>query len=343
MPLLFSITESILNFSAEINRILGRYEGLSGEKPQPKLRRLNRIRTIQGSLAIEGNSLSLEQITALLDGKRVLGPKKDIFEAQNANEAYEHALSYDPFSVKSMLEAHQFLMKGIIADAGKWRSGAVGIMKGTQVSHIAPKAQFVQGLIKDLLKKLRTSKTSPLITSCVFHHEFELIHPFSDGNGRMGRLWQHVLLTRFHPAFEFIPIESIVRDDQRGYYAALEKSDTSGESTAFIEFMLSAILKGATEFIGDLRVEPMDANARLRVARDHFDSNSFSRKDYQSLFKQISAPTASRDLQLGVAENLLSREGDKATARYCFVEPKDLENKSKSSYDTKNQRNVAEK
>lgn len=319
MPLRYSITEAMLNLSAEINRILGRYEGVSGAKPEPKLRRLSRIRTIQGSLAIEGNSLSLDQITAVLDGKRVLGPKKDILEAQNAIEAYEQALSFDPFSTQSMLEAHRFLMKGIIPDAGKWRSGSVGIMKGTRVAHVAPKAQFVQGLIKDLLAEVKKSKTSPLISSSAFHHEFELIHPFSDGNGRMGRLWQHVLLQRYHPVFEFIPVESIIREQQKTYYAALEKADRSGESTAFIEFMLKAILRGATEFLEELRFEPIDAFARLEAAREHFRSEAFSRKEYRNLFKQISSPTASRDLKLGVDQGILIRKGDKATARYRFT------------------------
>jgi Fic family protein len=314
----FDINEVILNLCSGINRLLGRYEGLSGARPQPQLRRLNRIRTIQGSLAIEGNSLSLAQVTDILDGKRIVGPKHDIIEVKNANTVYEKVSEFNPYSVKSLLEAHRILMNGVLPDAGKWRTGAIGIMKGSKVSHIGPKAHFVQGMVKELLTFVKDSSAHPLITSSVFHHEFEVIHPFSDGNGRMGRLWQHILLVRFHPLFEFVPTESIIRSRQAEYYRALEESDRSRKSTQFIEFMLRAILDGTEEFLKQIRLEPLTGIDRLAAAKENFGQIWFSRKDYQGFFVTLSAPTASRDLKLGVDKILLERTGDKARARYRF-------------------------
>jgi Fic family protein len=314
----FTVNENILNLCSEIARLLGRYEGLTGAKPQPKLRRANRIRTIQGSLAIEGNSLSIDQVTAVFEGKRVLGPKKDILEAQNANKVYEAAATFDPFSIKSMLNAHKILMKGLIAEAGRWRSGAVGIFKGSEVTYMAPKAQYVQGMIKELLQYVRKSKTTPLITSSLFHYEFEHIHPFSDGNGRMGRLWQHLLLVRVHPLFEYVPVESIVCGKQAEYYRALEKADKTDDATGFVEFMLGAILEGTKDLLGSMRVEQVTGEDRLAVARENFQQGWFSRKDYQAFFIRLSSSTASRDLRLGVDQNDLERKGDKALARYRF-------------------------
>jgi Fic family protein len=317
-PLRITLSECILGLCTEITHLLGKYEGLGGAKPQPKLRRQNRVKTIQGSLAIEGNSLSLDQVTAVLDGKRVSGPKKDIQEVLNANVAYEKASELNPFAVTSLLEAHGHLMKGIIPDAGRWRSGNVGIVKGERVSHIAPKAQYVQGMVKELLAGIKSSKSTPLITSSIFHHEFEVIHPFSDGNGRMGRLWQHVLLLRLHPAFEYAPIESIVRKRQGSYYEALERADHAKDSSAFVEFMLEAILAGMQELLGPMRVEQVRPEDRLNNAGGHFGVRWFSRKEYQSFQNRLSAPTASRDLRLGVDKKLLERKGDKALAQYRF-------------------------
>jgi len=261
-------------------------------------------------LAIEGNSLSLDQVTAILEGKKVLGPPKDILEVQNANAVYDLAKYFDPFSVSSMLRAHGILMQGILPDAGKWRSGAVGIVRGSRVAHVAPKAQYVQGMIKEILKFAKDSKITPLITSSVFHHEFEFIHPFTDGNGRMGRLWQHLLLVRHNPVFEFVPVESIVRDRQAEYYKALKKSDRAGNSTIF----------GMTELLGAMRVGQVTPEDRLEMAREKFKKNLFSRKDYLVHFIKISAPTASRDLKLGLDRGLLERKGEKALTRYRFKE-----------------------
>jgi Fic family protein len=315
----FQLTPEILHAVSRIERLIGRIEGLEQPKPQPHLRKSNRVRTIQGSLAIEGNTLDLEQVTALLEGKRVVGRKEEIQEVVNAIKAYEGLAGFDAFSAKSLLKAHRIMMDGLIPDAGKWRSGNVGILKGSAVSHIAPKAGRVPHLMEDLLRFLRDEETHPLIRSCIFHYELEFIHPFQDGNGRMGRFWHTLLLYHYHPAFEFIPIESLIREHQREYYAALEASDRSGDSTAFVHFSLGIIQRSLEEFFSSFAPQPLTANERLSRAKQHFSRGEFSRKHYLELFKTISTATASRDLKQGSDEGLLSRSGDKALTLYRFV------------------------
>lgn len=315
----FQLTQEILHAVGRIERLIGRIEGLEQPKPQPHLRKSNFVRTIQGSLAIEGNTLDLGQVTALLEGKRVIGRKEEIREVLNAIKAYEGLAKFDPFCVKSLLKAHRIMMDGLIPDAGKWRSGNVGILKGSALSHIAPKADRVPYLMEDLLHFLRSEETHPLIRSCIFHYELEFIHPFHDGNGRMGRFWHTLLLYRYHPAFEFIPIESLIREHQQEYYAALEASDRSGESTAFVYFSLRIIHQSLEEFFSSFAPQPLTAHERLARAKQHFAEGEFSRKNYRELFKTISTATASRDLKQGNEEGLLCRSGDKALTVYRFV------------------------
>jgi Fic family protein len=219
----FEITPEILAWTAKIAQSCGLLEGLKFNLPQPELRRGNRIRAIQGSLAVEGNTLSLDQVTAVLAGKRVSGPRRDILEAANAGRAYDLLGGLDPFSERDFLRAHGVLMDGLDADAGRWRRGNVGIQKGKSISHLAPPPARVPGLMKELFRFMRREKRIPLdILSCVFHYESAFIHPFMDGNGRMARLWQSALLGRYHPAFAFVPVESMVKRHQRNYYKALE-------------------------------------------------------------------------------------------------------------------------
>ena len=294
-------------------------EGLQSKAPQPELRKQNRIKTIQGSLSIEGNTLSTSQITALLDNKRVMGPQQDIIEVVNAIDAYNEISTYRASSAASMLKAHKRLMKGLIPDAGKYRQGNAGIVKGNQVSHVAPKYDRVPALMGDLLGFLKKEKeTHPLITSCVFHYELMFIHPFSDGNGRIGRLWQSVILMKYHPIFEYVPVESLIKAQQAHYYEVLEQCDQQGDSTLFIEFLLELILSSLAGFQHDVVVQPQTPESRLDCAKTHFKKAFFSRKEYRVLHKKISSATASRDLKFGLERMTLEKTGEKALTKYQF-------------------------
>lgn len=312
----FSITASILEEISRVERLLGQVEGLQHPKPQPLLRKSNKVRTIQGSLAIEGNTLGLDQVTALLEGKKVLGPKDEIQEVLNAIQVYEQIHSFKPRSLKDLLKAHRLMMKSLLPTAGKWRGSDVGILKGTAVAHVAPPASRVPELMQAVFDFLKSKDTHPLIQSCVFHYELEFIHPFADGNGRMGRFWQSRLLLNYHPVFEFIPVESLTKEHQDDYYRALETSDQSGQSTAFVEFSLSMIRQALVDFIDALKPKPLSASERLEITRQHFGNQQFSRKDYLSHFKTISSATASRDLKLGVDKDWLIKQGERAKTLY---------------------------
>ncbi|MCC8162529.1 MAG: Fic family protein [Lachnospiraceae bacterium] len=238
----FHMTDKITNLVAEIGEQIGRITVLSHGNLNPHLRRENRIRTIHSSLAIEHNSLSLEQVTAILDGKRILGNPNEIREVQNAYESYEMMLTLDPFSMKDLLKAHKHMMNGLIPENGTFRSGGVGVFDGEVLVHMAPPAQFVPTQIQDLLNWYQNAEMHPLIKSSIFHYEFEFIHPFADGNGRMGRMWHSLLLGKWNELFYWLPIEDLVRERQPEYYDALGKSDRDADSCAFVELMLEVIL-----------------------------------------------------------------------------------------------------
>lgn len=315
----FVLTPEILRTCLEISRLIGKYEGLLSPAPQPHLRRQNRIKTIQGSLAIEGNTLSIAQITAVFENKRVIGDRREILEVRNAIDVYERAAGFNWTAQRDLLVAHGILMKELINDAGQWRSTNVGILKGSKVSHVAPKANRVPELMANLFTFLKSDQEiHDFVKACVFHYELEFIHPFTDGNGRIGRLWQHVILLNNHRLFEFIPIESIIRRHQIEYYRALEISDKKGSSTAFIEFSLRTILIAFEEFFEELRPEPLTSRRRLEMAREHFGSAKFARKDYILFFKTMSTATASRDLSEGVERKFLKKTGTKSLAKYEF-------------------------
>lgn len=236
----FTINSQIVNLIAKISEQVG---GLNASllNSSPQLRKKNRIKTIAATLAIEGNNLTEEQITAIIAGQKVLGSERELAEVAGAISAYDALPNLQPHKISDLLKAHNLMMSGILLDAGKFRKQAVGIHKGGKVHHIAPPAHRVAGLMADLVEWLKKSSDHPLITSSVFHYEFEFIHPFSDGNGRLGRLWQTLILSKWHRLFLVLPLESIIKDNQKKYYQALEKSDKEGNSTAFIEFMLLAI------------------------------------------------------------------------------------------------------
>ena len=238
----YSINPAILSLVAEIAGEVGRLGALAGSGSVPKLRRANRIRSIHASLAIENNTLTLDQVTSVIAGKRVLGPQREIQEVKNAFAAYEAMPSWKPSALKDLLAAHRLMLEGLVDEAGKFRTRSVGIAKGKRIVHLAPPADRVPGLMKDLLGWLKRTDAHPLIAGCVFHYELEFIHPFADGNGRIGRLWQTLILSQWNPLFAFLPVETVIRDQQAEYYKILAACDKAGNSTAFIEYLLSALL-----------------------------------------------------------------------------------------------------
>lgn len=237
----FEMTDNIIAKISDISELVGSITAWQDMNANPKLRKENRIKTIYSSLAIENNSLSLDQVTAIVNGKRVLGEPKEIKEVQNAYEAYEHLLSLDPYSEKDLLKAHKILMQDLVVEAGIFRSGGVGVFQGDRLIHMAPPPNMVSELICNLFTWVKKSTVHPLVKSCVFHYEFEFIHPFADGNGRMGRMWNTLLLYQWKPVFAWLPIETLIQEQQDAYYAALAISDKTGDATPFVEFLLTVI------------------------------------------------------------------------------------------------------
>ena len=239
----YTITSKMLSLATKIGEELTRLEYRSDKIITPQLRKKNRIKTLVGTLEIEGNFLGEEKITAILDGKRVLGSYQEVLEVEGAIEAYKAFENYRYDNLDDLRKAHNYLMKGILNSAGSFRGVNVGVGSSDGVSHVAPPFGVVPQLMQNLFEWLKTSDEHMLIKSCVFHYEFEFIHPFSDGNGRIGRLWQSVILHQWRKVFSAIPTESIIRDNQERYYRALEDAGSLGESTPFIEFMLEVILE----------------------------------------------------------------------------------------------------
>ncbi len=304
----YEITQKILKYYGEITEALGQVKSLLLIKPEAKLRRENRIKTIYSSLNIEGNTLDIEQITAIIDQKHVIGPKKDIIEVQNAIIAYDTISKLKPYSVNDFLKAHGLLMNNVLSNPGEFRKKQVGIIKGNDVKHIAPGYEMVSGLMNDLFKYIKRDKDLNIIKSCVFHYEMEFIHPFEDGNGRIGRLWQTRILMETNPIFEYIPIEDTIRNNQKEYYQILKKCDNTGKSTDFIEFMLVVINETLRKTIKNAKIPNIDYKKRTKNALSHID-DWFDRKDYMTLNKGISSATASRDLKQLLKEGKIEAKG----------------------------------
>lgn len=230
-----------MNLVAEIGEAVGRYTALAEQSLAPRLRRENRIRTIQASLAIENNTLTLEQVTAVIEGKRVLGHPREIQEVRNAFATYEAMENWVACVEADLLAAHKLLMHGLVDETGRYRSGGVGIFRGKQLVHMAPPAKRVPHLMADLLDWLRNTCEHPLVSSCIFHFEFEFIHPFADGNGRLGRLWQTLILRKWKPLLAYLPVETVIHTRQEDYYRVLAVADRQADATPFVEFMLGAL------------------------------------------------------------------------------------------------------
>lgn len=310
----YDITPKILKLISSISEKIGEVNANYLSKQSPQLRKQNRIKTIHSSLQIEGNTLTKEQITALIENKRVIGPEKDVLEVLNAIKVYEKLAEYQFSSDKSFLKAHLQLMHGIIESAGKYRKQGVGIVKGTKVEHVAPPFENVPHLMKDLFEYLKDTDELTLIKSCVFHYEMEFIHPFLDGYGRMGRLWQTLILMAEYPVFEFLPFETLISKTQEDYYQSLALSDKSGKSTYFIEYMLGVIEKSLENLL----------NYNNRVLKDidrleyflNLGIKEFNRKDYMNIFKDLSSATASRDLKKGIELNMFDSIGNLNKTKY---------------------------
>ncbi|MCF6269189.1 MAG: Fic family protein [Melioribacteraceae bacterium] len=310
----YEITTNILKLTSSISEKVGEIKANYISRPSPQLRKQNKIKTIHSSLKIEGNSLSEEQITALVENKRVIGAKKDILEVMNAIEVYDKIDSFNPFSYKSFFKAHKMLMRGLVENPGKYRIQGVGIFQGSQITHLAPPAQRVPLLMDNLFQYLNKFDDLFLIKSCVFHYEMEFIHPFLDGNGRMGRLWQTLILMQEHSVFEYLPFETLINKTQKEYYNALEISDKNGNSTIFIEYMLDVLDKSLTTFL-DFNNRMITSNQRLEYFLS-LQSGEFTRKDFMDVFKDISSSTATRDLAKGVKNNILERFGKDNKTKY---------------------------
>ncbi|MEG2137740.1 MAG: Fic family protein [Oscillospiraceae bacterium] len=308
----FELTNTMITLVAEIAELTGRLSSGTGPMSNPTLRRSNRIRTIHGSLAIEQNTLSLEQVTAVLNGKQVLAPPKDVAEVKNAYEIYEQLERLNPYSVDDLLAAHGIMTRGLVEESGVFRTRPVGVVdQEGNVLHFGTLPQYVPDLVLKLLDWAEHSDVHMLIRSCVFHYELELIHPFADGNGRIGRLWHTLLLSKWNPSFAWLPVESMIHDHQQDYYDAINASNAAVESTVFIEFMLSTIkasLIEATSESDGLSDETMD-KAAFRWSKIEAFLNthpSIMNADVRELCS-VSAATANRILAGLVADDKLEK------------------------------------
>jgi len=310
----YSITSGIMKEISSISEKLGEVKAKYLNRPSPNLRKQNRIKTIHSSLKIEGNTLTKEQITAIIENKRVIGPQNEIQEVTNAIRVYDNLQTFNPLSQKSFLVAHKLLMEELIEKPGKYRTENAGILHGSRVAHLAPSPGLVRSLMKDLFTYLKTGDELTLVKSCVFHYEMEFIHPFADGNGRMGRLWQTLILMKEFPVFEYLPYETMIQQTQDDYYRALSASDKLGNSTDFVHYMLHVI----NSSLGEL----LDFNSRTLKVTDRIeyfmtmDIREFSRKNYMNVFKDISTATASRDLKYGVESGFFKKTGTKNKTIY---------------------------
>lgn len=327
----FHMTNQIIDQLMQISEQLGRITVLQPESITPHLRKENRIRTIHSSLAIEHNSLSVEQMTAIINGKRVLGNPNEIKEVQNAYQAYELMLNLDPYSVDDLLSAHRLMMQDLIKENGKFRTGAVGVYEGEKVIHVAPPAKFVSGQIKDLIRWYQGSELQPLVKSAIFHYEFEFIHPFADGNGRMGRLWHTILLGQWKELFYWLPIEDLIRKRQNDYYDALGKADKDGDSSEFVQMMLQVIkdtlvdYEDSTDQDNDQETDQVKMdNPNVKKLLDAIGEETMSAKELMEKLGLSHRPTFRNNylnpaLELGVIERTIPDKPNSRNQRYKKV------------------------
>lgn len=323
----FKITNKMIADVAEISELVGKLSAHDHLSGNPNLRRANRIRTIQGSLAIEQNTLSLEQVTAVLNGKHVFAPPKDIAEVKNAYEIYERLDELDPYSVDDLLMAHGIMTRNLVEESGMFRTRPVGVVDHEgHVLHFGTLPQYVPDLVMELLDWTKNSDLHMLIRSCVFHYELELIHPFADGNGRVGRLWHTLLLSKWNRAFAWLPVESIIHDRQQEYYDTINTSNDACESTVFIEFMLSAIKASLIDAINTtdaMRGGKLNkaATRQLKIEQYLQTHEYIMNSDVRELCG-VSPATANRVLAGLVKDRVLCRQQISGQWKYCKCQRK---------------------
>ncbi|WP_340609261.1 Fic family protein [Xenorhabdus bharatensis] len=309
----YRITSSILNRVIEIGELLGRWS-VQSEMSSPLLRKENRIRTIQASLAIEHNSLSIEQVTAIMNGKRVLAPAKDIQEVHNAILAYEKLPDWRSHQLSDLLAAHRLLMMGLIDFPGQLRGNDVGIYRENKLIHMAPPASQISRLINELLTWLKQTDIHPLIASSIFHYEFEFIHPFADGNGRMGRLWQTLILSEWRSELAWLPVETIIHYQQQAYYQVLRECDKTSDCTVFIDFILEKLAEALKESIDTeqqdtiLESEEMSVQMSVQMSEENTQQLNATAKKILSIIVNHPAITISQLADdLGVTPRTIER------------------------------------
>ena len=320
----YTITDKTVNLISAITEIITKITINDSMSNNPKLRRDNRIRTIHASLAIENNSLSLDQVTDIINGKRILGAPDEICEVKNAFEAYNKLLELNPYSLKDMLLAHRVLMDELTKEAGTFRCSGVGIFAGEQLVHMAPPASQVPNLIKDLVDWAKKAEVHPLIKSCVFHYEFEFIHPFADGNGRMGRMWQTLLLYKWKSLFGWLPIETLIRERQEEYYKVLGECDHSADSGKFVEFLLTTVYDALCE-IADTEQVTVQVTEQVEKLLEVMIDKEYSTREMMELLGLRHRQTF-RDnyllpaLELGYIEMTIPDKPNSSKQKYRKVE-----------------------
>lgn len=317
----FKLNSEILSLATEISSLIERFVIRLEQADKLKLRKANKIKSIHSSLAIEGNTLSENVVSDIINGKRVLAPQREILEVKNALATYELYPKLNPFSIRDLLKAHGVMMLGIAHDAGRFRCCNEGVFNGKKCIHLAPPPGRVPALMADLFEWLKKSKEHLLIRSCIFHYEFEFIHPFSDGNGRMGRLWQSLILGKWNPAFEHLPVENMLYANQQKYYDAIAKFSVAGECSPFIEFMLQNILDTLKQF-KDIPVEEGTALAndiklslRQKKIIDMINDGDVTIAMIAKKLK-VSERTIDREMSKLQDLDVIAREGSDKTGRW---------------------------
>lgn len=316
----FTVSSKAINLIAEISSTIERYAIRMEQSDSLRLRKANRIKTIHSSLAIEGNNLTENQVRDIINGKNVVAPLKEIQEVKNAIATYELYPTLNPFSVEDLLKAHGVMMQALTGDAGRFRAGGVGVFSEKGCVHMAPPAYRVPMLVNDLFEWLTESTDHLLIRSCVFHYEFEFIHPFSDGNGRMGRLWQSLILSRLHPLFEHLPVENMVYANQQAYYDAITESSRVANSCPFIDFMLNELLNalkahkienvvdvGINVGINERNILAIIANSPNATVRDMADALGLSLRQCERIIAEMKR------------KNLIKRKGSNKSGLWEIV------------------------